>query len=805
LIWRGYLGMPLKIKPPEPPQGWAGEKKKGFLKNLFAKKDDVAFEPSMISKSENEPIDESKYAPHKEAAKREMDQVDNLRRRLDHDIRERRAHLEIHEKDLDELRRELDDREKQIRRREKLMNSSSSEDLSDISKELLMKEKELLAKQQKLSVQEKELSDQKRVIEKLERDLRTKEELVKGKVAIAEQVKNDHSSRDVDLEKREEAIAGREVEVDVRIKKIRELERMYKSLNVKDLVAFDKLLHEKESVLSRKELDLKSEISIVKKKQAQVLEKSSMLNMRETNLDMKLRELARAKKLYNAKNLHLLAQKEKLIHEKERVLEKKEAHILKLEKDVHYEKAKAEKLNEKEGLLRKKELEINADRQVVDQQLKRYHKIISEREDLEMINTKLKKKEAILRKMESDIEQRMEYYQEIVDKSPEIQERIQFIMNKEKILDNMESELRVMAQALKDERNRNNLQGKEIEARMGAVELLNKKEEILAKKESLLQGLEVDVEEFHQNKGELIKYIEMLNKEKVLLENKYETFMEALSRLKDERDYNLKEVDHTLTRLEQDRETILPAVNRLDEEIKSLDEKEVEICKAVKEMETSKKLLEKEEERVRTILHKAQDVDKDIKAREKNIKVLEKTISKEENRLRTEVEKIEKAKHMKKEIPKLKRIYTKLKKDILKINEEAVAKRENLKDFESKLIEKEHALILKEKEVMATEARITNDRREWSKLEKVADSDKIYASIKTVEKLGKDLSPNQTSDVYGMIENARTLITSQKTQDAQALIDEIEKEFKKVKADEKRLVGYEIMELKNDLKLASLA
>jgi len=90
---------------------------------------------------------------------------------------------------------------------------------------------------------------------------------------------------------------------------------------------------------------------------------------------------------------------------------------------------------------------------------------------------------------------------------------------------------------------------------------------------------------------------------------------------------------------------------------------------------------------------------------------------------------------------------------------------------------------VKEKEMMAQTERIRHDEANWSRLERVADSEKIYSEIKTVGMLGKDYVHSPKGDVYAMIENARTLIGSRQTDHAAELIQEIEKDIDRTLSD----------------------
>jgi len=792
--------MPDQINPPEAPKGW--ESKKSILSKILPQSS-VSPDPSSPQPTIKALAGDAASDPKEEKARRELEHVDDLKRRIDQEMRERKSHLQTQDIELRQRKDELDRIESELRRRE--MQVAGPGAMHHLSQDVVIKEKMMGEKESRLKALEVELEDSRRVLIELERELRSKEELINGKEKIAEKLKNESFSREREITRREEILKGKEGKFEDRINKVRELEAMYKSLNIKDLVTFDRLLQEKEGILDRKENEIRSEISDEKAKRTSLIQKEKELNVREADLDSKTRDVEEARQVFNARNVKVLAFKEKLVAEKEALLAKKEQELIQIERRMNAQVQKEKELIALEAEQKKKEYELAADRRVLDEQNRRYHKIISERENLEAIHEKLKKKEEILRKMDQGVRKRMEYYQGMVKKSPEIEKRITFIMNKGKILEAMEDELRALALRLKEEGKESAMRIKNAQNTLRSAALIREKEHILQQKEDIMDSMESEISAYNKDKEELIVYIEMLNREKVLLQEQHGIFLGEMLRMSAERDFNLGEAQKTISALAAERDSLAPIASEAKEDIRIINEKENELTRLVRDLERRQAFISKEEARVKGVLLHVQELEKQAKGREKNIQRMERSISKEEERFKAEIRKIEEAQELKREVPKLRKIYNKLRTDILKINEDALAKRMTLKEFESQLLEREHALVLKEKEIMAIRERIKIDEANWSRLERVADSEKIYRGIRTIDRLGKAYDHPAKGDVYAMIENARTLIVSNQTDHAAELIQEIEKACDKAQPSEQRLLNYEILELKNDLKLASLA
>jgi len=81
----------------------------------------------------------------------------------------------------------------------------------------------------------------------------------------------------------------------------------------------------------------------------------------------------------------------------------------------------------------------------------------------------------------------------------------------------------------------------------------------------------------------------------------------------------------------------------------------------------------------------------------------------------------------------------------------------------------------------------------------------IFQKMKKIRKVEHAVEQKPKSDVFELIEEAHNMIDSKNTPEAKVIIKEIEKLYRKVAEQEKRLVGYELMELKNDIKIAMIS
>jgi hypothetical protein len=278
---------------------------------------------------------------------------------------------------------------------------------------------------------------------------------------------------------------------------------------------------------------------------------------------------------------------------------------------------------------------------------------------------------------------------------------------------------------------------------------------------------------------------------------------------------------------------ILDEVAEMSGDVKNLRQKEDEVVRLVKHMESSHRVLEKSRtraekaiERMRAKEAKFNEVRKGIKAQERELN----------RKLRLNMkleEKKQETKSIIKDLPRLKRDIAKVQKQyekeaarLEKVTVESVAKREMLKDFESRLNEKEEQLKVIEETLANREQVLVNMEYDMIKeedqlediefknyIEKELAGNKVDADIFEGLIEGHEASapksgtvPRAAENITMLIEQARQHLDAKEMDKAHRLCNEIERIIKQQdipKEDAKR-IDYDMMELKTDLKLARL-
>ncbi|MCM2324929.1 MAG: hypothetical protein NDI94_00555 [Candidatus Woesearchaeota archaeon] len=173
---------------------------------------------------------ESKLSGHEDSYKRDMDYIDNLKRRLDHDVRERTQYL------------------------------------INLEKEYFQKAQKLAAQQSEVSIKERDLIEREKVLIHKENDIKKKINLLEDKGITTEtkekklaKIMEQLDKQDTLLKEKEEELVKREAEY---LKKLDILENHEKNVL--------KQLEEKRKTLERKEKEIEAQEDRVYKKQRNV-------------------------------------------------------------------------------------------------------------------------------------------------------------------------------------------------------------------------------------------------------------------------------------------------------------------------------------------------------------------------------------------------------------------------------------------------------------------------------------------------------------------------------------------------------
>jgi len=278
------------------------------------------------------------------------------------------------------------------------------------------------------------------------------------------------------------------------------------------------------------------------------------------------------------------------------------------------------------------------------------------------------------------------------------------------------------------------------------------------------------------------------------------------------------ELEESLKKISKGKMELDKLSTVLEENTRELNRKESDVSQKALELIKDSKMLEEKEEEIIGKINELEKVECSLKEREVTIQKLEKEadliaskLDRKEREVRDKELKISNVKELKVDINRLKTAKTKLQKDVLKINEEALAKREILKDFESNLLKKEGAIKSREKQLIIREQDVDVQGMQLQKMREelrggivdtLVDEELRHEEGDVV--MQKEMPKNP--EVYEMINHARQMIEARNLPEAKKMVVQIEMMHNKIKqSEEKRKVGYELMELKTDFKLAGLA
>lgn len=527
----------------------------------------------------------------------------------------------------------------------------------------------------------------------------------------------------------------------------------------------------------------------------------------------------------------LLWEKEKTLGQKEKLL--KETGIL---KDSYLQ-------SEIAGLRRKVEVAEKApavvEKKSAEQKVSRIKEALRQKEEL------LEKKEAVLKNYELSLrsskllESQIQLPAQILAEEPlHITEYRQAIKQLEEEKNSLNEDLKlhlmnlsashltVQQRQLELDAIKKDLEQKEHElgekdSRLGEIQgLLQQKEQELDKKEYLLRTHYDSVlsreaeyknvtEELTGREKELRGQAQMLGQKREIFEQELPGTLEKLTKLREEWQAKDMLLMERASQIMKDKAEIEKMLGKVESDVTLLDKKEKEIVSKIGNLERDKNLVDKEEGRVLQKVKKLEQVEQALRQREGHIQELERTIGNEERRLREEVERFEHAKAIKPELPKIEREYKKLLKRYEAIEYDSVAKRELLKQEESEiemkkkeLEEKDLLLDRKEEQLVQEEYELMHAKES---LEKGMFEDYVHqqirASIETPRSVTYD---TRYSKIYALIDKARGHIAGRALDDAKQIIDAIEFEMQNMQEADRKAFVYDVMELKTDMKLASL-
>ena len=228
-----------------------------------------------------------------------------------------------------------------------------------------------------------------------------------------------------------------------------------------------------------------------------------------------------------------------------------------------------------------------------------------------------------------------------------------------------------------------------------------------------------------------------------------------------------KLIEDDLSMLQEKEDEIKSTIKHLEQDHKLLDKKENEIVKKIKTLEKLERDVKKRETEINNIQSTFKKRETTVSQKEKKVEKYIKTLESEQKKLHTKITKLNRLKELKTELPKMEKKYTQLK-DLVEKTEQKIEKmgiRRRYEDIMEKQIEKPYTYI----------------EREPVKLEKPSN-----------------VEPQD------LIRKARSLLESGNINEANQLIGQLDELSQNLSASKKRELMYDMMELRTNIKLASL-
>ena len=274
----------------------------------------------------------------------------------------------------------------------------------------------------------------------------------------------------------------------------------------------------------------------------------------------------------------------------------------------------------------------------------------------------------------------------------------------------------------------------------------------------------------------------------------------------------LKQTTNKMTRLaetdlalmKEKEEELIDTVSLLEQERKRVEKKTATMLKALQKLDAKSIDVKTREENTKAL-------DRDLKIKEKELQKGLATLAKDQERVTKLQERLSLAKELKMNIPQMEKRHDLLKKELDKaeaklmaVAPEALAKRELLKDLEGQV--KSRGQELKTREILLTNRESILERKE-KRFEEHEDEALMDYMHETVEKeIGKLPTKTRYPEIQELLDQARSALNRNDTNIAVRLAAEIDLLLDKLKGvEEKQKFTYDLLELKTDIKLASLA
>jgi len=244
-------------------------------------------------------------------------------------------------------------------------------------------------------------------------------------------------------------------------------------------------------------------------------------------------------------------------------------------------------------------------------------------------------------------------------------------------------------------------------------------------------------------------------------------------------------VDRDLVALKQKEESILNIVKRIEEDNTRLEFEESSIIKRIKQFDKGRETFIKQQEL--------------LKGRESAVLKREVSIKSIEKKLNTQLKKVARVKELKMNVQKLEKQYDKIQSVVQKAAARLIGK-----IVEPKVLRKRATSLNKwERELGDRQSRLTTEERLFEEAKPELMEDVLRQEV--LSEIERHKPVEHATEIHNLVDEVRRLIEHGETNNAVRKLVMIEVAIEKVTStDEKRLLGYEIRDLRTSLKLAML-
>ncbi len=394
------------------------------------------------------------------------------------------------------------------------------------------------------------------------------------------------------------------------------------------------------------------------------------------------------------------------------------------------------------------------------------------------------------------------------------QELMVFIEEKKHVIAEMKSSVAENSQTVKE------LHEHEINARRGAhdlevaqhkadktLKMLDSKEKDLIRRETAVLEHEKSLKEavvmLSKDKKELMEEVNARKAELLLVKQEWEKKFSELGEekrdLKREKSDVRSLVQSDVLALKDKEDEVVTAIAMFERDKDKLLAEEKSLLKRVAELERAKAEFERE---VKVLSSKEKRIADGERIVQKGMKYVEI----EKRKLEDEKDKVYRARELKKILPSLEKRYEQLKKTSGRLEARSIEIGTTPKP--SRLLkEREHLVSEKEAGVQMEMRKLMDREREVEDLEsrkERAFSEYLREEVERA-RMGKPGREIVNPEIHGMIDDAREKVMQGKLDEAVRLVAEAEYLVDRVpNANEKRLLSYDIRDLKASIKLATL-